>query len=347
MQRAFLASDASYDGIFFTAVKTTGVFCRPSCRARKARPENVQFFATPRAAMFSGYRPCKRCRPLDTDGTPPGWVARLMKRLESAPAKRIAAVELAAMGIDPARARRYFLKHYGMTFQAFCRARRLNHAFQRIRKGATVSQAALDSGFDSESGFRTAYARVFGAAPSNPRARDAVTIGWIETPVGPLVAGATESAVCLLEFSDRRMLETQFTALRRRFGATLVPGNNRWLDALKAQLEEYFAGKRREFELPLRYPGTPFQEKVWSALLKIPYGSTCSYQDIARRIGEPGAVRAVGTANGMNRIAIVIPCHRVVNANGALGGYGGGLWRKRLLLDLEAGQRNLLEAAPV
>jgi AraC family transcriptional regulator of adaptative response/methylated-DNA-[protein]-cysteine methyltransferase len=343
MRRAFLAGDASYDGIFFTAVRTTGIFCRPSCGARKPRPENVEFFATPRAAMFSGYRPCKRCRPLDTDGRPPAWAARLMRRLEAAPGRRIRAAELEAMGIDPARARRYFLKVHGMTFQAFARARRLNEAFRQIKKGSTVTQVALDSGFESESGFRTAFSRVFGAAPSGSKARDAISIGWIETPVGPLVVGANESAVCLLEFSDRRMLETQLEVLRRRFGTSLVPGNNRWLDALKAQLHEYFAGKRRNFNLPLSFPGTPFQEKVWSALLEIPYGSSCSYKDVAVKVGHPEAVRAVGTANGMNRIAIVIPCHRVLNANGDLGGYGGGLWRKRLLLDLEAGQRSLLE----
>jgi O-6-methylguanine DNA methyltransferase len=139
------------------------------------------------------------------------------------------------------------------------------------------------------------------------------------------------------------MFESQVKSLSRRFGVSLVPGSNRWLTALEAQLGEYFAGKRRDFDLPLRYPGTPFQEKVWSALLKIPYGTTCSYKDVAQKVGSPGAVRAVGTANGMNRIAIVIPCHRVVNANGDLGGYGGGLWRKRLLLDLEQGQRTLLE----
>ena len=346
MRRAFLASDASYDGIFFTAVKTTGVFCRPSCRARKPKPENIRFFATPRAAMFSGYRPCKRCRPLDTDGRPPAWVAQLLQRLEASPARRIGAAELSSMGIDAARARRYFLAHYGMTFQAFCRARRLRDAFQRIRQGATVTQTALESGFESESGFRSAYARAFGAAPTEEQSRPPVTIGWIETPVGPLVAGTTDSAVCLLEFSDRRMLETQFAAVRRRLRAALVPGSNRWLDALRVQLGEYFAGARRKFDLPLSFPGTTFQEKVWSALLEIPYGSTCSYQDIARRLGQPAAVRAVGAANGMNRIAIVIPCHRVVNANGGLGGYGGGLWRKQLLLDLEAGQRPLLGADP-
>jgi AraC family transcriptional regulator of adaptative response/methylated-DNA-[protein]-cysteine methyltransferase len=342
MRRAFLAGDASYDGIFFTAVRTTGIFCRPSCSARKPKPENVEFYPTTRAALFSGYRPCKRCRPLDTDGKPPIWVAKLMQRLEASSAQRIDAAQLRRLGVDPARARRYFLKYHGMTFQAFCRARRLNDAFRRIKEGSTVSQVAHDSGFESESGFRSAFARVFGAAPSNSKGRDAITIGWIETPVGPLVVGATDDAVCLLEFSDRRMLETQLQSLRSRFGASLVPGTNRWLTALKAQLGEYFAGKRRDFDLPLRYPGTPFQEKVWSALLKIPYGTTCSYKDVAHKVGSPEAVRAVGTAHGMNRIAIVIPCHRVVNANGDLGGYGGGLWRKRLLLDLEQGQRTLL-----
>lgn len=342
MRRAFLAGDASYDGIFYTAVRTTGIFCRPSCSARKAKPENVEFYPTPRAALFSGYRPCKRCRPLDTDGTPPAWVAKLKQRLESSATKRITATELKGMGIDPARARRYFLKAHGMTFQAFCRARRLNEAFRRIKEGSTVSQAAEESGFESESGFRSAFARVFGTPPSGSKDREAVTLGWIETPVGPLVAGATEDAVCLLEFSDRRMLENQLKALRRRFGASLVPGANRWLTALEKQLGEYFAGKRRNFDLPLKFPGTPFQEKVWSALLTIPYGTTCSYKAVAEKVGQPDAVRAVGTANGMNRIAIVIPCHRVVNANGDLGGYGGGLWRKRLLLDLEHGQGNLL-----
>ena len=342
MRRALAASDASYDGVFFTAVKTTGIFCRPSCSARKPKPENVEFFDTPCAALFSGYRPCKRCRPLDTDGKPPAWVARLTERFEASPAKRIAAAELRRMGVDPARARRYFLKHHGMTFQAYCRARRLSDAFRRIRGGRAVSEVAHDSGFESESGFRAAFARVFASAPSAAKDCAAITLSWIETAVGPLVVGTTDEAICLLEFSDRRMLETQLRTLRRRFRAVLVPGSNRLVTALKSQLGEYLTGTRREFELPLSYPGTPFQQKVWSALLKIPYGKTCSYKDVARQVGHPGAVRAVGTANGMNRISILIPCHRVVNANGELGGYGGGLWRKRMLLDIESGQRALV-----
>ena len=339
MQRALERSDASYDGIFFAGVRTTGIFCRPSCRARKPRPENVEFFANQRAALFSGYRPCKRCRPLDTDGKPPGWVAKLLRRVDADPAGRVAAAELRRMGVDPARARRYFQRHHGMTFQAFCRARRLSDAFRRIKGGSSVSQAAYSSGFESESGFRAAFARLFGDTPAGAKQGTVITLSWIESAVGPLLVGTTDAAICLLEFSDRRMLEAQLRTLRRRFGAALVPGRSRLVGELQRQLDQYFAGRRREFELPLVYPGTPFQQKVWKALLRIPYGRTRSYQDIARQVGHPRAVRAVGTANGMNRLSILVPCHRVVNTSGELGGYGGGLWRKRLLLDLEQGQR--------
>ncbi|TAK55042.1 MAG: methylated-DNA--[protein]-cysteine S-methyltransferase [Gammaproteobacteria bacterium] len=341
MHRAFLRSDAAYDGVFYTGVRTTGIFCRPSCTARKPRPENVEFFATPGEASFSGYRPCKRCRPLDADGRPPAWVERLLTRIERDPAVRIRAAELRAAGIDPARARRWFQRHYGMTFQAWCRSRRLGEAFRQIREGAAVSEVAGNSGFESESGFRAAFGRAFGSAPGQAPDGEPVALDWIASTVGPLIAGATNDGLCLLEFTDRRMLEAQLATLRRRVGAVLLPGRNRWLEALKLQLSEYFAGQRREFELPLVIRGTPFQQQVWQALLTIPYGETWSYQQLATRIGRPGATRAVGTANGMNRIAIVIPCHRVVNADGRLGGYGGGVWRKQALLDLERGQQGI------
>src|SRR5262249_3625662 len=137
------------------------------------------------------------------------------------------------------------------------------------------------------------------------------------------------------EFTDRRALETQLATLRSRFKCAIVPGDHKYLNQLKNELTEYFAGQRTEFELPLVYPGTPFQEKVWNGLLEIPYGETISYEELARRVGCPGAQRAVGHANGQNRIGIVVPCHRVVNKGGKLGGYGGGLWRKQHLLDLE------------
>ena len=338
---ALAARDPAFEGRAFACIRTTGIFCRPSCTARKPRPENVEFFATPREALFSGYRACKRCRPLDADGRPPAWVARLLERLEQSPGERIRAADLRAAGVDPARARRYFQKHYGMTFQAYCRARRLGDAFRRIKGGSTVTDVATASGFESESGFRAAFGRAFGAPPSEAAAGETVLLDWIASPVGPLVAGATSEGICLLEFSDRRMLEAQLKTLRKRLGAPLVPGRNRWLERLRKQLDEYFAGRRTNFDLPLVIRGTPFQEQVWRTLLTIPYGETWSYRDVAARIGQAGATRAVGTANGMNRIAIVIPCHRVVNADGRMGGYGGGVWRQQVLLDLERGQRGL------
>lgn len=335
MRRAFLRGDASYDGVFLTGVRTTGIFCRPSCTARKPRPENVEFFASPREAVFSGYRPCKRCRPLDVDGRPPAWVAKLLARLDADPARRIRTADLRAAGVDPSRARRYFHRHYGMTFQAYCRARRLADAFRMIKGGAAVSEVATRAGFDSESGFRAAFERAFGTSPTAAVDGDAVALDWIASPIGPLVVGANSEGVCLLEFSDRRMLEAQLATLKRRLGSPLLPGRNRWIEQLRGELAEYFDGRRRRFGLPLVIRGTPFQESVWRALLEIPAGETWSYRELARRVGNPGATRAVGTANGMNRIAILIPCHRVVNADGRLGGYGGGVWRKQFLLDLE------------
>jgi AraC family transcriptional regulator of adaptative response/methylated-DNA-[protein]-cysteine methyltransferase len=150
-----------------------------------------------------------------------------------------------------------------------------------------------------------------------------------------MIAGATDRGVCLLEFTDRRMLEHQIETLGRRFKAALAPGSHPYLSRLTSELAEYFSGTRRAFTVPVHAPGTPFEMQVWQALQDIPYGETRSYEDVARAIGSPKAVRAVGRANGLNRVAIVIPCHRVVNKSGELGGYGGGLWRKRRLLHLE------------
>lgn len=199
----------------------------------------------------------------------------------------------------------------------------------------------MTHGFESHSGFRDAFGRLLGHPPGRSQATDCLTLSWMESPVGPLVAGVTERGICLLEFSDRRMLESQLDRIRRRLGPVLR-GAHPLLAQLRSELAEYFEGARREFEVPLVYPGTPFQVKVWDTLRLIPYGETCSYEKLAWSIGAPRAQRAVGHANGLNPLAILIPCHRVVNKDGKLGGYGGGLWRKQLLLDLERGQQTAL-----
>ncbi len=340
MERAYLEKDPSYDGIFFLGVRTTGVFCRPSCPARRPLPENVNYFASVREALFAGYRPCKRCRPVDTDGRPPDWVSRVMTLADETP-ERIKDAELRQSGVDPFRVRRYFQKHYGMTFQAYCRARRMGGALNQLRQGVNLDDVALGNGYESHSGFRDAFVKTFGRPPGTSRDADCIVVSWIESPLGPIIAAANAEGICLTEFTERRMLEAQFDTLKRLFSCGIVPGENSHLQQLKNELQGYFSRNLKWFTVPLVYPGTPFQKSVWNELLKIPYGETRSYEDLARQVGSPDAQRAVGRANGLNRIAIVIPCHRVVNKDGKLGGYGGGLWRKQYLLDLEKGIRPL------
>jgi len=335
MLRASRERDRSYDGVFFVAVKTTGVFCRPSCPAKTPKPENVLHYPTAREALFAGFRPCKRCRPLATDGAPPEWVAGLLSEIERDPSARLNDFELRRRGLEPARVRRFFQKEYGMTFHAYRRARRLGSALDLIRRGERPEDAGWDAGYESASGFRDAFERTFGASPGAARDADCVRVAWVESPVGPLLLGATERGLALLEFTDRRALESQLGRLRKWVRRPLVPGSNDLVEHGKAQLAEYFDGARRDFELPIDAPGTAFEETVWGELRRIPYGETRSYEDLAKSVGRPGGSRAVGQANGRNRVAIVIPCHRVVNKSGELGGYGGGLWRKRYLLDLE------------
>jgi AraC family transcriptional regulator, regulatory protein of adaptative response / methylated-DNA-[protein]-cysteine methyltransferase len=339
MERAYLHSDASYDGVFFLGVRTTGVFCRPSCGARKPIPKNVDFFPTAREAVFAGYRPCKRCAPLSAVGALPGWVTQILQTVDRDPGHRITDARIRKMGIDPARARRFFQRNYGMTFQAYCRGRRLGKALEQIRQGSPIDDVALGFGYESHSGFREAFGKAFGTPPGKATVTEPIAVTWIESPLGPLIAAATAGHLVLLEFTDRRMLDAQFAMLRRLYKRPIVPGANPVLERLRQQLAGYFEGKLKTFNLPIDFPGTPFQRKVWEELLKIPYGKTISYEDLAVRVGIRHAQRAVGHANGLNRIAIVVPCHRVVNKNGKLGGYGGGLLRKQALLEIERGER--------
>jgi O-6-methylguanine DNA methyltransferase len=180
---------------------------------------------------------------------------------------------------------------------------------------------------------------VLAAARTARRRRSGATVivtTLLETPLGPMLTGATDAGICLAEFTDRRMLPTQLRTLERRLGRRIVAGRHPHLDRLHAQLDEYFAGSRRAFDLPLVAPGSDFQERTWSVLRGLPAGTTVSYEELAARVGRPRAQRAVGTANGANRIAVLIPCHRVVRKSGETGNYGGGRWRKEWLLAHEA-----------
>jgi AraC family transcriptional regulator of adaptative response/methylated-DNA-[protein]-cysteine methyltransferase len=335
MLRASARRDASYDGVFFTGVTSTGIFCRPTCPAKRPKPANMRFFATAREALFAGFRACLRCRPLSPAGATPDWLAPLLAAIERAPDRRMRDAELRQFGVEPSRVRRWFTKEHGMTFQAYARARRLGKAFTALNGGRKLDAVVFDHGFESHSGFRDAFAKWFGAPPGRARPHDCITFTWIESPLGPLLAASVQEGICLLEFSDRRMLEAQLTTLKRRIGRPALPGDDAHLKQLRRELGEYFDGKRRAFDVALFAPGSEFQTKVWNGLQQLGCGETVSYRELARRIGAPKAARAVGRANGMNRVAIVIPCHRVVNDDGRLGGYGGGLWRKLRLLELE------------
>ncbi len=331
MLEAFLQRDSSFDGIFVTAVRTTGIFCRPTCTAKKPRPENVEFFASPKEALLSGYRPCKRCAPMRTPGEVPEWLSPLLEEVEADLSRRWRDRDLRALGLSPSRVRRWFGSHHGMTFHAYARARRLSEALGRIREGDEVTGAAFDHGYELLSAFHQAFKNLLGTSPTRAREGPVVTVARVPSPLGVMIGCATERALCLLEFTDRRMLETQLKRLRGPF----VPGTNPILAQASDELASYFAGERREFTVPIEPQGTPFQQEVWRGLLRIPYGSTTSYGALARDLDRPSAVRAVARANGANPLAILVPCHRVVGSDGSLTGYGGGLWRKKRLLELE------------
>jgi AraC family transcriptional regulator of adaptative response/methylated-DNA-[protein]-cysteine methyltransferase len=335
MYRALTERDSAYDGVFYAAIRTTGIFCRPTCSAKKPNRQNVEFYPSVGDALSAGYRPCKRCRPMEPTGAPPAWLEPLLTRVEAEPTRRWKDQDLRRANLDPLKVRRWFLKHHGITFHAYQRARRLGLALSHIRHGENWEGVAYMHGFDSTSGFHEAFSRAFAQAPRNGASVAPLTIQRILTPLGPMIAGATNEGICLLEFADRKMLETQLNRISKAFDCAAVPGEHRHITTLKKELELYFAGKLRDFTVPVVIRGTPFQVAAWQRLQKIPYGETISYEREARDIGRTGAQRAIGRANGDNRIAIVIPCHRVVRQNGELCGYGGGLWRKKFLLDLE------------
>jgi AraC family transcriptional regulator, regulatory protein of adaptative response / methylated-DNA-[protein]-cysteine methyltransferase len=336
MLEAFFGRDPAFDGVFVTGVRTTGIFCRTTCSARKPLPKNISFFHSARDALLAGYRPCRRCRPLEMEGTPPAWLRPLLDELEGDPGRRWTDHDIRGRGLSPERVRRWFKKHHDMTFQAYSRARRLGAALGQVHDGDSVSRAAFQSGYDSLSGFQEAFRRYFGDAPTRLDGATVVDVTRIMTPLGPMLAGCTPEALCLLEFVERRMLPNQIKRIGSRLDAVFVPGANAITREVERQVSAYFAGDLQCFELPLELCGTTFQTEVWHALQRIPFGRRCSYADIAKQVGRPSAVRAVGTANGVNALAIIVPCHRVVGADGRLVGYGGGLWRKQRLLDLEA-----------
>jgi AraC family transcriptional regulator of adaptative response/methylated-DNA-[protein]-cysteine methyltransferase len=264
----------------------------------------------------------------------PNWLAPLVDDMQRQPDLRLRDQDLRERGLDPVQVRRTFKRSFGMTFQAYQRACRLGTAMRSLHEGSPTLDAGLDAGFESDSGFRAAFARVFGDTPGQARGKAWLTATWLETPLGPMLAIGGDQGLELLEFVDRRALETELRELRRSLGP-IAPGDHPVLIQTRQEVREYFEGTRQHFTLPLNQRGSVFQLKAWQALCRIPFGQTRSYSDMAREVGSPAAVRAIGRVNGQNRIAIVIPCHRVIRSDGSLCGYGGGRWRKHWLLEHE------------
>lgn len=331
--QALLARAPEYTGVFYVGVKTTGVFCIAVCRARKPKRENVEFYRDFKSALDAGYRPCKVCRPTENACSAPDYIEQALALVRQTPKVRISDARLRDSNISPERVRRWFSQHHGITFQAFQRMQRVNVALQELKGGRSATDVAFDSGYESLSGFGYTYKKLTGHSPT--MAQQTLLIHRFTTPIGPMFVCASERGVCLLEFVDRRMLETEFSDLQRLLNARIIAGQNEHIRQAENEIAEYFAGKRLRFTLALDTPGSEFQRRVWQALAEIPCGESTHYQALAETLNKPTAARAVAAANGANRIAIVIPCHRVIGKDGSMTGYGGGVARKRWLLEHE------------
>ncbi|MDE2596931.1 MAG: bifunctional DNA-binding transcriptional regulator/O6-methylguanine-DNA methyltransferase Ada [Sphingomonadales bacterium] len=331
---AVLARDRAYDGRFVTGVLSTGIYCRPSCAARHPRRTNVRFFADGAAARAAGLRACLRCSPDD------------FSRDERAVLDAIAAIKAAGQplalgglaadnGYSPAHFQRLFKRATGLSPAAYARALRLERAADALSGGGRVTDAVYDAGFAAPSRFYESTEGRLGMTPSAWRdGGRGVRVRWavVPTSLGAMLVAATDTGVCRLSFNEGR------EALAARFPqAELIEGGEAFGNLL-AQVVASVETPGDASHIPLDVKGTAFQEAVWRALQQIPAGETRSYAQIAAAVGKPGAVRAAGSANGANNVAVLIPCHRVIRSDGSLGGYAYGLAIKRKLLAREAGQ---------
>jgi AraC family transcriptional regulator of adaptative response/methylated-DNA-[protein]-cysteine methyltransferase len=325
------------DGAFFYAVRTTGVFCRPSCASRQPRRENVAFFTDAAAARAAGFRDCKRCQP---GGLPRELeiVNRACAALDADPQQRLTLAQLSdAVHVSPFHLQRLFRRVVGVSPRQYQAAQRGAALRDALQSGADVTRATLDAGFGSPSRMYDSAPAELGMAPSAYRRKGAgLTVRYAGAPtsLGFVLVAATDKGICKIGFGDDR--PSLLDELRDEFANAELLEDSQQLAPFIAQIDAYLRGTRQDFDLPLDIAATAFRQRVWDALRRIPYGETRSYSQIAEAVGAPRAVRAVATACATNPVALAIPCHRVVQKGGALAGYRWGLPRKAALLDSEA-----------
>lgn len=336
---AVVTRDPKADDKFFYSVKTTGVYCRPSCGSRGARPENVQFHATWADAERAGFRPCKRCKPNQSslDKQHAAKVANSCRLIESAEEVPSLGDLARKAGLSTYHFHRIFKAVTGLTPRAFAAAHRAKRIRSELNRSGTVTEAIYGAGYGSNGRFYATSDEVLGMTPSNYRAGGANTeirfaIG--ECSLGSILVAKSERGICAILLGDDP--EALARELQDRFSHANLIGGDKGFEKLVAQVVGFVETPAVGLDLPLDVRGTAFQQRVWQALRKIPAGSTASYSDIAKRIGSPKSVRAVAHACAANALAVAIPCHRVVKNDGALSGYRWGVERKRTLLQREA-----------
>lgn len=336
---ALQARDPRADGSFFYSVKTTGVYCRPSCAARPARPENVAFHATAADAERAGFRPCKRCKP-DQPSLTEQHVAmvtaacRLIEQAETTPTLEQLAQPT---GFSPFHFHRVFKAVTGVTPKQYATAHRSRRVRNELERGASVTEAIFDAGYNASSRFYETANQVLGMTPSSYRAGGAdseIRFAIGECSLGAILVAQSERGVCAILLGDDP--DALARDLQDRFPKARLIGGDHDYEQLVARVVGFIEAPAIGLDLPLDVRGTAFQQRVWRALREIPAGSTASYSEIARRIGSPKATRAVAQACANNMLAVAIPCHRVVRNDGGLSGYRWGVQRKRALLEREA-----------
>ena len=335
LYQALLDRNAVYDGQAYVGVSTTGVFCRLTCPARNPKTENCTFYASVGECIESGYRACKRCHPLQPMASADPAIAALLAALDERPEYRWSESDIDSMGFDLSTVRRSFKRQFGMTFLEMARQRRLRDGFETISDGGKVIDAQLNAGFESASAFRASFSKLLGRAPGRLDNTPILFADWVETPLGPMITVCSKYQMHLLEFVDRKALKTELGKLDALAKGKVGIGKTQPGAQIRGELNKFFDGVSANFSTPLAYSGSAFAQSVWDELRLIQPGQTRSYSEIAKRIGRPSATRAVARANGANQIALVVPCHRVIGADGSLTGYGGGLWRKQKLLEIE------------